>query len=141
MPYPRINEMFLVEIVYVKGSNHIVLVKKSDIAAYIEATWRLHKDPGINPHNGGQTAEIDYIYIDSFDEPGAYWWSTPSLYTNKNAVAACGAAVSSRMRFHTVYFKFEGLNEEAVDLQPWKNEKLTNLRTSKGVQYGNQDQD
>ena len=61
-------------------SEHIV--KTTDLAKFIEASQRLHYEPGINPHNGKVTARLSCIEVSKLVSGGPYWWSTPSLKEN-----------------------------------------------------------
>ena len=58
------------------------LVHKDDVAAFVEASKRLHFDPGVNPGTGKKVKQIHQIDVEEllFDDP--YWWTTPSLNGN-----------------------------------------------------------
>jgi len=55
------------------------LVHKDDVDALVEASKKLHYDPGINPHCGRKTSQIYMISVATPYIAGPYWWSTPGL--------------------------------------------------------------
>lgn len=59
------------------------IVHKDEVDRLVEVCIKLHHSPGKNPHNGGDTAKIERIFVEEGLEPkGPYWWSTPDLKKN-----------------------------------------------------------
>ena len=61
-------------------TQHIVLASQLD--AIIEASKRLHFEPGVNPANGNQNSRIWRLRVAELNAYGPYWWSTPDLGRN-----------------------------------------------------------
>lgn len=65
-----------------KGEPSTHIVSESDFAKFLEATLELHHDPGINPHNGGETSRVVKITSRSLRPDGPFWWTVPGLKEN-----------------------------------------------------------
>lgn len=50
-----------------------------DMDKMVEATTKLHFNPGFNPHNNCPTSKIDGIDILMFKEHASFWWTNPDL--------------------------------------------------------------
>lgn len=57
--------------------DRIMMVDQLD--EYVDAMVRLHHDPGINPHNGNETARIKRISATPLRVNGPHWHTTPNL--------------------------------------------------------------
>ena len=99
------------------------IVHVDDVDAYVEAAVRLHFNPGINPHSGGETMKIERIMLGTPHFSGPYWHTTPSLQhedANEN-----GAATLS-WNFETIWRAPEPTiscdpNEQDCDIAaPWE---------------------
>lgn len=64
------------------------LIHKDEVPAFVEASKRLHFDPGVNPATGGRTARIWQIIVAPLEFTGPYWWSTPDLGRNEDPAGA-----------------------------------------------------
>ena len=58
------------------------------MAGLSKACVELHYKPGINPHSGTKTKEIERIEVTDFRvaklvSGGAQWWTTPGLKSSK----------------------------------------------------------
>lgn len=71
-----------------------------DVEAFIEATYKLHVSPGINPHNGRVTIPVVKILAYTC-KPTKYWWTDPSLSHNDDT--APGRVLVSDQLFFTWY--------------------------------------
>jgi len=58
-------------------TEHIVIAAQLDV--FIEACKRLHFNPGVNPHNGAETAHIWRLRVAEMRAYGPYWWARPQL--------------------------------------------------------------
>lgn len=77
-----------VDLHFAGGSTITHMVPTLDLSAFVEASKRLHHSPGINPHNGGETAKVWKITSRPMRIDGPYWWSTPDLGDNGNPAGA-----------------------------------------------------
>jgi hypothetical protein len=78
----KLSELCSVTVEYGRDTGYVVekyIIPKQDLDAFVEATVRLHHDPGINPHNKHITGPIRRISTDSFSVVGPFWWTTPDL--------------------------------------------------------------
>lgn len=55
------------------------LVHVMHVDRFVEATMKLHVEPGVNPHNGKKTKPVVAMTISSPDFDGPYWHTQPSL--------------------------------------------------------------
>lgn len=82
----KLADIRKVEIHWVSGSPTSYLVHVDEIAKFVEATVRLHFNPGINPHQtdrkARKCARIWKIEVQKLVFKGPYWWSTPNLGIN-----------------------------------------------------------
>jgi hypothetical protein len=69
------------------------VLMKQDVRKMLKATLQLHWKPGVDPHNGRPTRQVEQILVCSQNEPtpvtshylvssGPFWWSTPGLKTD-----------------------------------------------------------
>ncbi len=59
------------------STEHIVIAEQLDV--FLEACKRLHFRPGINPHNGVETARMWRLRVAELRAYGPYWWAKPGL--------------------------------------------------------------
>ena len=59
-------------------------VVKIDLMRFIRATYKLHVNPGKNPHSGNECLRYNDIYVYDMNKPseGQFWWTTPSLHAD-----------------------------------------------------------
>lgn len=79
---PRLSEIRKVELAFHGTSPSSYLVLESEVERFVEACKRLHYKPGVNPHNGAQTAKLWKISVGPLEFNGPYWWTVPSLARN-----------------------------------------------------------
>lgn len=77
------------------------ILHKSQVNRFVDASKRLHHDPGVNPHNGAKIKKLVRIIVAEPECNGPYWWTTPNLY--KNADFENGAVIFDFGRFSTVW--------------------------------------
>lgn len=79
----RLSDIRKVEVYFVGSSPSSYLVHVDDVAKFVEATKRLHFDPGVNPHQtdkrAAKCAKIWKIEVQTLGFKGPYWWTMPSL--------------------------------------------------------------
>lgn len=95
--YP-ISQLALVKITFYHVSDNgncipstpmVRYMHQSQVDTFIEATVRLHHSPGINPHNGAETAKLWEIKVAGLQEDTvSYWWCNPDLKSNGSAQGA-----------------------------------------------------
>jgi hypothetical protein len=86
----RLSDMRVVRL-YFDDTFRDHVVHKSEVDKFVEASKRLHVDPGVNPHRPpgeGKTARINRITVGSFQTTGPFWWTTPDLQNNRDPVGA-----------------------------------------------------
>lgn len=69
-----------------KTSEHLVL--EGDVDKFVDASIRLHHDPGVNPHNAKKAARVETICVSRLRASGPFWWSTPDLKKNSDPSGA-----------------------------------------------------
>lgn len=65
-----------------RAREHLVI--ESDVDKLVDASIRLHHDPGVNPHNGKKAAKLETICVSRLRASGPFWWSTPGLKKNSD---------------------------------------------------------
>ena len=78
-----LSDLRQVTLYFRKSTPSSYIVHKDEVAALVQASKRLHFEPGINPANGYKTAPIYQITVAELLFNGPYWWSTPSLKGNR----------------------------------------------------------
>lgn len=75
-------DLRVVSLDFVQGtpSTHILLAEQ--VGIFVEASKRLHFNPGVNPATGVETSRIWRIRSSTLMAHGPYWWSTPNLGDN-----------------------------------------------------------
>lgn len=74
---------------YVSGSPlSQYLIPATEVDRFVEASKRLHHDPGRNPHNGVGAAKIWQITVAELTPRGPFWWTTPDLQRNNDPAGA-----------------------------------------------------
>ncbi len=58
------------------------IVAESDVNTFVEATKRLHWNPGRNPHNNGECSKIWRLTVAKMEMRGPFWWTVPDLQRN-----------------------------------------------------------
>lgn len=92
------------------GEEHSVnryIVHRDDVDQLIDASKRLHHDPGINPHNRVKTAEVIKISVGEPRFAGPYWWTTPDLKANGDPSGASLINWSDRVVWTSPAYKEE----------------------------------
>lgn len=64
---------------YDDGDFSYEIVYVDHVDRLVQAIKELHYNPGVNPHNGKQTAQVVAIYVGEPQLDGPYWWATPGL--------------------------------------------------------------
>lgn len=88
-----------VTLAYEDGSQSSYIMTEDDVDLFVEASKKLHYNPGINPHsrhneyNKDTTAEVVDIWVSHLDEGMAYWWSTPNLGVDDSPDQREGAVI------------------------------------------------
>jgi len=77
------RELVLVRLHFPASSQEHIM-QRSDVKKFVEASLKLHFEPGINPHNKVKTTKIWMITQDSLKSLGRFWWSTPDLMKNED---------------------------------------------------------
>lgn len=77
-----------VTLYWIKGAPTSFLVAESDVTTFIEATKRLHWQPGRNPHNNVECSKIWQLTVSRMEMRGPFWWTTPDLHKNDDARGA-----------------------------------------------------
>lgn len=83
----HLGQIVMVKLYYVGQniSNHTDhMVVAADLEKFLRATYRLHVNPGINPHNNSHTAKLETLFIEAPAYYGQYWWSNPALEPCEN---------------------------------------------------------
>lgn len=88
MADPRLSEIRKVELSFRDSSPSSYLIHVSEVATFVEATKRLHFNPGKNPHNGNETSKVYKITVGKLNFEGPYWWCGPDLGTKPGATGA-----------------------------------------------------
>jgi hypothetical protein len=78
-PDYRLSEIRKVTLHWHDRSPTSHLMHKDDVAMFVEASTRLHFDPGINPATGGKTSKIWQITVAELEFKEPYWWTMPCL--------------------------------------------------------------
>lgn len=97
-----VADIRVVSLHWVGGSPTNYFVHKDEVAAFVEASRRLHFDPGVNPANGHKTSRIYQIDVEELLFDGPYWWTVPSLDGNDDPAGArilCGNALTREIAF------------------------------------------
>ena len=79
------------------------IVPVDDVSKFVEATKKLHMNPGVDPHNGNPTTPAHMITVAELRVCGPYWWTTPDLQNNDDPN---GARIIQKMS-ETVVAGFE----------------------------------
>lgn len=59
---------------------HEHIVRKTDLADFVEACLRLHYAPGVNPHSKGHCARVLAIHVKLLTpDIAGVWWAQPDL--------------------------------------------------------------
>lgn len=82
----NISDFREVRVSYENSQDNDYIVHKDEVEMLVEAIKRLHVDPGINPHNGRQTAKAVKIASAQLTHDDPVWWTCPSL--NKGTAGA-----------------------------------------------------
>lgn len=89
---PKLSQIRRVTVHYAEGSPFeqlpSYLIPEREVAKFVEATKRLHFDPGVNPHNRQQTRKIWKITVARLQLMGPFWWTTPNLQENDDPAGA-----------------------------------------------------
>jgi len=84
--YPKATQSLAdvrkVTLCFVGGGFSSYLVLASELDRFVEASKRLHFQPGRNPHNGVEAARIWQITVGEFELRGPFWWTVPDLQNN-----------------------------------------------------------
>jgi len=64
------------------NTDRVYFVSKKDVDNMITATFRLHYEPGINPHNNKKADKIKMLKIE-LPTKHSYWWTSADL-TDQN---------------------------------------------------------
>jgi hypothetical protein len=65
-----------------------IILLSDHVGRFAEATVKLHWDPGVNPHNGNQTAVLGAMTVHELWQSGPYWHTTPDLQNNNDPAGA-----------------------------------------------------
>jgi len=98
-PDPRLSELRQVTVAYEDGGHADYIVLADEVDRFIEATRRLHVDPGVNPHNGNPARRAVRISLSHLTMRGPFWWTSPELRSG----AAAGAHVIDADRTDIVF--------------------------------------
>jgi hypothetical protein len=84
VPAPDVDGLSLgdirkVEVAFEDGAPQTYLIHKDDVETFIEATLKLHCDPGVNPVTKAETTKVWQIRVGKLKREGPYWWTTPAL--------------------------------------------------------------
>lgn len=79
------------------------IMHKDHVPRFVEASVKLHHNPGVNPGNGQKTAPIWRITSAPL-HVGTYWWTTPNLQGNDDPE---GAAIVKGGKPETLFVDHE----------------------------------
>src|ERR1700727_2221724 len=92
MHYPpakaSLTDVRQVKLHFVGGKCDSYLILASEVDRFVEASKRLHFNPGRNPHNNVETAKIWQITVAQMEVRGPFWWTVPDLQNNGDARGA-----------------------------------------------------
>jgi hypothetical protein len=93
--------IYMVRLYFVGGGINSHMVEGKHVPKFVMATYQLHFEPGVNPHNGMKLEKVVRITYAPMVSAGKadisqlggnyYWWSTPGLETNGDCLR--GAAI------------------------------------------------
>jgi hypothetical protein len=92
---------------YVSGAPVKYLVLASEVERFVEASKRLHFNPGKNPHNGVETAKVWKITSAKLEFRGPFWWTVPDLQNNNDPA---GARIIDSAREEQLFIDHETVN-------------------------------
>lgn len=87
----KLEHLRQVTLDYVGGSASKYLVLASEVDRFVEASKRLHWQPGINPHvtdRDARTSKIWRITVAKLELRGPFWWTVPDLQNNGDPAGA-----------------------------------------------------
>jgi len=86
---------------------------QDEINIFLEALVVLHHSPGINPYNGGKTAELWEVVAGTLEtDTKSYWWTSPTL---KDDHVVKGAQLNRDIREGRMWAHNELLDREAAE--------------------------
>lgn len=77
----------MVRVQFCKGPDQDYVMHKDHVARFVEATVKLHFDPGINPATGARCARIWRVSSAPING-STYWWCVPNLGKNNDPEGA-----------------------------------------------------
>lgn len=80
------------------------LVRTEEVRTLFDALYRLHVEPGVNPHSGGGTAPMIRFEARKI-WAGAYWWSDPDLGGLERTDGRAPAMVAQAMGKETFLYQ------------------------------------
>jgi hypothetical protein len=83
-----VSQLRMVSLHFMSGSISKHVVHESQVDVMVEASLKLHHEPGVNPHNGKETAKLREIFLWKLQRSGPYWWTGPSLHAGDKKGAA-----------------------------------------------------
>lgn len=93
---PTIDQLSVVKLWWVDGTQTSYNVLTADLDTFIESTSKLHNNPGVNPHSGRKTAKLNKITVHKMVMSGPYWWTASDLHDEENGAKIIDAGPEIR---------------------------------------------
>lgn len=77
------KDLRVVTLCFHHGRDEEYIVHREQMQTLIDASIKLHFDPGINPHSLVEAAKIYAIKVARLRAYGQYWWTKQNLGTDK----------------------------------------------------------
>lgn len=73
---------------------------EDQVDTFVQATIRLHHEPGINPHNEAPTARLWEITVNGLEtETKTYWWCHPDLRGSTGGAKLNKPTITGKRKF------------------------------------------
>lgn len=108
----QLNELLYVHLMYNDGRIGYYHVVKTDLIPFVRAQYKLHCNPGKNPHSGAECTKVTQIFAYEMGTASVekYWWSSPSLELDSEGARVLSMGAPYRHFDFLPSFRRRGIN-------------------------------